>query len=55
MKKVLITIIALITTATFAYAGMRQEKKMSVQEILEHPALDVLATGYSNSNMIVIF
>ena len=45
-KKILVTVIVLAATVTLAYAGMKSEKKVHWDEVLNHPALDQLAMGY---------
>jgi ABC-type uncharacterized transport system substrate-binding protein len=45
-KTVLIAILALITAATIVFAGIKNERNVSVNEYFEHPAYEALAKCY---------
>ena len=47
IKKVLVTVIAVIITATLAYASMQSENRVAWDEVFNHPALDQLAIAYN--------
>ena len=54
-RKVLVTIVALAVTVTLAYAGIRNDNKVSRDEVYNHPALDETAYGTNQNPMLMIF
>ncbi len=47
-KKILITVIAIVVTVTLTYAGIRNEKRGSVQNSYDQLVFDQLSLGYKD-------